>query len=68
MTGNCLSGIVDEHQKEYKRIKRMCPLPGCESKGSFVRLADHIHYYHKIWDALERRKWLCKAKKNVSCS
>lgn len=52
-------------KKQPYRIKRQCPLPGCESKAPYVKLANHIRNYHNITSAEERRKWLYKARKNV---
>ena len=49
-----------------KRIQRKCPIPNCKSTATFARLSNHIHYYHKIKDPIERRKWLAKAKNDVS--
>ena len=52
-------------KQQPNRVKRHCPLPGCESKAPFVRLANHIHSYHKITSREERRMWLNKARQNV---
>lgn len=41
----------------------MCPLPSCKSKHNLVRLANHIH---NTRDPADRRKWLAKAKNNIS--
>ena len=53
------------NKKQPHRVKRRCPLPGCESKAPFVRLANHIRNFHNIKSQEERRKWLYEAKGNV---
>lgn len=62
---NKILGLHKEQHLRPKRIKRPCPLPGCQSKRSFVRLANHIRDFHKIKDIAERKMWLAKAKRNV---
>ena len=52
-------------KRKPNRVKRSCPLPGCESKAPFVRLANHIRNFHNITSGEERRKWLQRAKQNV---
>ena len=55
-------------KRQPNRVKRRCPLPGCESRPPFARLAKHIHNYHKIKSCEERRKWLKRARQNVRFS
>ena len=58
------SGMYDTQQQ--RRIKRKCPLPGCERRPPLARLSNYIREYHKIESEHERQKWLAKAKTNVS--
>ena len=43
------------------RIEKDCPLPDCD-RVKLRKLADHLHYFHKITDENKRRMWLNKAK------
>ena len=52
-------------KKLPNRVRRSCPLPGCESKAPFVRLANHIRNFHNITSGEERRKWLQRARQHV---
>lgn len=54
------------HNNQTKRVKRRCPLPGCEKRPPLVRLSNHIRQYHQINSGTERQKWLVKAKVSVS--
>ena len=56
---------LQQKKKGPKRIRKDCPYPGCRST-SLLKLADHLHYVHKIEDESKRRLWLQKAKE-VMC-
>ena len=50
-----------EFKRKYQRKRKDCPVPGCNSH-QLVKLADHLHYVHRIKDKTTRQKWLNKAK------
>lgn len=50
-----------QYRRRPKRVRKDCPYPGCGAK-KLVKLADHLHYVHKITDVIQRRDLLQKAK------
>lgn len=48
------------------RIRKDCPIPGCNAM-QLKKLADHLHYCHRINNTNERKMWLSKAKEVYLC-
>lgn len=54
------------HKRKPRRVRKDCPFPKCQAKH-LQKLADHLHYVHRITDTNERKRWLQKAKEVQSC-